>query len=61
MQTIVNCVYDLRVDGSERCDLAYGHLLTSLTDVTCHAVSLLSAMTDINVIIYRQEKQKGLR
>jgi len=34
--------------------------LTSVTDVTCHAVSVLIAMTDINVIIHRQEEQNGL-
>jgi uncharacterized BrkB/YihY/UPF0761 family membrane protein len=34
-------------------------VLTSMTDVTCHVVSVLIAMTDINVIIYRQEEQNG--
>jgi len=36
-------------------------VLTSLTDVTFHAVSVLIVMADINVIIYRQEEQKGLQ
>lgn len=36
-------------------------VLTSLTDVTFHAASVLIAMADINVIIHRQEEQKGLQ
>jgi hypothetical protein len=32
-----------------------------MTDVTCHAVIVLIAMTDINIIIYRQEGQKGVQ
>ena len=36
-------------------------VLTSMTDVNCHAVRVLIATTDINVIIYRQEEQNGLR
>jgi len=34
---------------------------TSLTDITCHLVNVLIAMTDINVIIYRHEEQNGLQ
>jgi hypothetical protein len=36
-------------------------VLTLLTVVSCHAINVLIAMTDINVIIYRQEEQKGLQ
>jgi hypothetical protein len=36
-------------------------VLTSMTDVTCHAVTVLITMTDISVIIHRKEEQNGLR